>query len=236
VQTATKTYSQVSQKSHRDELILKHLHLVRHTVSRLLAHLPPGMDLENLESAGTLGLVEAANKFDPNRGTRFDTFAHNRIRGAVLDELRRNCPFPQHLLEKMAKVRQAYKELPPPVSIEAIIQTTGLTAEEVSDCLAGMRMARLLSWDNLAENNIPSGIQQNSAPDSLAEQSEQKYLLARAIANLKERERLAVTLYYLEDLRLKEIGQILKLSESRVSRVLSGALFNLGEYLRDYGV
>src|SRR5919108_1483276 len=118
--TATQTYQAVSARSRRDELIVSHLGLVRHTLSRLTAHLPPGVDIENLESAGTLGLVEAASKFDPERGVKFETFAAFRIRGAVFDELRRNCPLPQHLLERVARVRQAYKELPPPVTIEAL--------------------------------------------------------------------------------------------------------------------
>src|SRR5207253_2587988 len=101
-------------------MILSHLPLVRHVIGRLAAQLPPGTDVENLESAGTLGLVEAAGNFDPARGSDFGTYAYGRIRGAVLDELRRNCPLPQHMLERVARVRRAYEELRPPVTVDAL--------------------------------------------------------------------------------------------------------------------
>lgn len=232
METATKTYHQLSAQTRRDELIMAHLPLVRHIIARLTIHLPPGVDVENLTSAGTLGLVEAANKFDPERGIKFETFAFTRIRGAVLDELRRNCPLPQHLLERVARLRKAYGELPPPVSREALVAATGLTAAEVADCLTAMRMTRMLSWDNLAESSEARWHNGGERPDAAMELDEQKRLLAQAIVDLPERERVVVTLYYMENLRLKEIGRVMELSESRVSRLLSAALFDLGENMR----
>jgi RNA polymerase sigma factor for flagellar operon FliA len=223
----------VTARQQRDALILAHLHLVRHTVSRIVAQLPPGIDLENLESAGTLGLVEAATKFDPGRGVKFETFAAYRIRGAVFDELRRNCLLPQHLLDRVALIRRAYQELPPPVTLEALAQKTGLTPDEVTDCLAALRMSRMVSWEYLADvKNVQVAAEPSEAP---GEMEDQKRLLAQGIARLAERERLVVTLYYLEEMRLKEIGQVLQLSESRISRLLSGAIYNLGEWMRENG-
>jgi RNA polymerase sigma factor for flagellar operon FliA len=226
-------YQSVSARQSRDELILAHLPLVRHTIGRLLAQLPPGVDVDNLVSAGTLGLVEAANKFDPERGVKFESFAAWRVRGAMLDELRRNCPVPQQLLERIALIRQAYAELPLPVTLEALAQATGLAQDEISDGLAAMQMTRMVSWENLSEAR-QAQIQAESPEDS-AEFEDQKRLLTRAITHLPQRERLVVTMYYLEDLRLKEIGRVLQLSESRVSRLLNGALFNLGEFMRQHG-
>lgn len=225
-------YQNVSAQQARDDLILRHLPLVRHTIGRLLAQLPAGIDEENLCAAGTLGLVEAAHKFDPERGVKFEVFAAWRIRGAVLDELRRNCPAPQHLLERIGAIRRAYANLPAPASLEAIAAETGLTHDEVSECLAAMRMMRTVSWESLSEAR--QGELSAQQPDDAAEVQEQKRLLAQAITRLPQRERLVVTLYYLEDLRLKEIGQVLQLSESRVSRILSDALFALGETMRQY--
>jgi RNA polymerase sigma factor for flagellar operon FliA len=232
VPTATRAYNQVAEQNRRDDWILSHVGLVRHVVGKLLAQLPPGMDVENLEAAGTLGLVEAATHFDPDRGTQFKTYAYTRIRGAVLDELRRNCPLPQHMLQRAAKVRQACDELQHPVTIEMLVAATGLSPAEVADCLAALRLTRMLSWDHAEEANDVVLEDQQAAPDTLAERAEQKRLLADAIEALPPRDRLVVTLYYLEDLRLKEIGELLELSESRVSRVLSAAMFQLGEYLR----
>ncbi len=230
--TAARAYARVASQGRRDELVLTHLAMVRHVLGKLAAELPPGVDLENLEAAGSLGLVEAANHFDPDRGTRFDTFAFSRIRGAMLDELRRNCPLSQPMLQQVARIRKAYDELRRPVTLEALAAATGLGEEDVLDCLAAMRLTRMLSWDSGADSATAGVDQRQEAPDALAEQAERRELLAHAIEGLPERERLVVTLYYVEDLRLKEIGEVLNLSESRVSRVLNAALFRLGEYIR----
>jgi RNA polymerase sigma factor for flagellar operon FliA len=231
MQTAKHAYGSAASRERRDALILDHLPMVRHVVGKLAAELPPGVDLENLEAAGVLGLVEAANHYDPGRGALFKTFAYTRVRGAVLDELRRNCPLPQQLLQQMARVRRAYEGLDPPVSTEALAAATGLSVEEVADCLAGFRLTRMTSFDRGGEP-VLTRLREADRPDVLAEKQDQKRALAAALLALPERERLVVTLYYLEDLRLKEIGEVLDLSESRVSRVLNAALFHLGEILR----
>ena len=232
MQTAERVYHQVAVQSRCDELILGHLSLVRHVVGRLLAELPPGMDVENLESAGTLGLVEAANRFDPSRGVEFKFYAYARVRGAVLDELRRNCPLPQDVLQRVAIVRKAYDELRPPVLVEDLARVTGLAHDEILDCLAAMRLTRMVSWEDSPSRLHMRLDDPHAQPHSVLERAEEKQLLADAIAAMPERERIVVTLYYMEDLRLKEIGKVLKLSESRVSRLLNAALFQLGEYLR----
>ena len=92
MEATARNYQQVSQQSEREQRILDHLEYVRHVVGRLVAGLPFGTDVDNLMSAGTLGLVEAANSYDSSRGVVFTTFAYPRIRGAIIDELRRNCP------------------------------------------------------------------------------------------------------------------------------------------------
>jgi RNA polymerase sigma factor for flagellar operon FliA len=230
---SAQTYTQRSQEHQRQELILGHMGLVRHILGRLKARLPSSVDLENLEAAGVLGLVEAANRFEPCRGYRFDTFAFPRIRGAILDELRRNCPLPQNLLEKIAAVRKAYRLLPPPVTVDALVTATGFSQEDVVECLAAVKLTRVGSWEDIAAANDVATVPQADQPQNQAELSEQKSRLTEAIGRLGERERLAVTLYYLENLRLKEIGALLELSESRVSRLLKAAMFELGEQMRD---
>ncbi|MFO0966561.1 MAG: sigma factor [Gemmataceae bacterium] len=153
-------YQAASARQQRDDLILRHTRLVRHTVGRLIAQLPPGVDVENLEAAGTLGLVEAATKFDPSRGVKFETFATYRIRGAVYDELRRNSLLPQHLLDRVSLIQEAYQTLPAPVTLEALATHTGMTEEEVTDCLAALRMSRMVSWEYLSDVKrvqVPAG-------------------------------------------------------------------------------
>jgi RNA polymerase sigma factor for flagellar operon FliA len=215
-------------------LILGHLWLVRHVIGRLFPSPAPGVDVENLESAGTLGLVQAADKFDPTRGVQFKTYAYTRIRGAILDELRRNCPLPQHVFEQVAKVRQAYEQAPPGTTVEELAAASGLTPDGVLDCLLAMRLTRVLSLEPDFQPSTPEG-HRSQQPDHILEEAEQKECLAAAILALPERDRVVVTLYYHEELRLKEIGQVLGLSESRISRVLSGALYKLEEDLRARG-
>jgi RNA polymerase sigma factor for flagellar operon FliA len=234
MQQAKRAYDALAQKERRDQLIVEHLPLVRHLVGKMAAELPPGVDVENLESAGVLGLVEAANRFDPERGVQFKSYAYTRIRGSVLDEMRRNCPLPQQMLQQMALVRKAYEELPPPARVGDLADATGLSETEIADCLAAIRMTRWLSWEESGEP-IGTRLDDPRRPDRLVEKEEQVHLLTKALGRLDERERLIVTLYYLEDLRLKEIGKVLHLSESRVSRLLNAALFHLGEYMRTHG-
>jgi len=225
-------YQKVSAQSQREELILGHLTLVRHILGRLTAKLPRGIDLDNLEAAGVLGLVEAANRYEPERGIRFKTFAYTRIRGAIYDELRRNSPLPQELLEKTAKVRKVFQSLTPPVTIERLAQQTGLSEDDVNECLAAMRLTKTLSWDEIATTNDGRLANATERPDLLLERAERKGLLIEAIIALPEFERLSITLYYLEELRLKEIGQVLNLSESRVSRLLKSAEHRIEEHIR----
>jgi RNA polymerase sigma factor for flagellar operon FliA len=232
VPVSSQVYEQVSAQSQREELILGNLTLVRHILGRLAVRLPRGIDLDNLEAAGVLGLVEAANRYEPERGIRFKTFAFTRIRGAIYDELRRNCPLPQDLLERTAKVRNILQSMPPPASIENLALATGLSEEDVTECLAAIRMTRSISWEDIAASNDGHLANAAERPDLLLENAERKRLLIEAITQLPESERLSITLYYMEELRLKEIGRVLNLSESRVSRLLKSAEHRIEEHIR----
>lgn len=228
-------YQQQADQKRRDELITSHLPLVKHVLGRIVGGLPDGTDVDNLQSAGVLGLVEAAGKFDPTRNAQFKTFAYIRVRGAILDELRRNSPLPQHVLERVSLIRKAYRTLnSKQVTVDDLAAATGLTPDEVSDTLAAERFARTVSIEQKATESgsyEPAGF--SDSPSASAERLESVESLGNAIESLPPKERTVVTLYYREDLRLKEIGAILGLSVSRVSRLLSKATFELGEILRN---
>lgn len=225
-------YHRQAEQQKRDELIVSHLPLVKHVIGRLLGEVPPGVDVENLESAGVLGLVEAASKFDPAQGVQFKTFAYLRIRGAIVDEMRRNSPLPQHVHVRLTAVRRALRTLPHPITVEAIATATGLTEDEVADALAAERFAKTTSWEQTAEPNGFEPAEHGEEPFAELERAEATQQLAAAIEALDPRERMVVTLYYREELRLKEIAEVVKLSVSRVSRLLSKATFELGERLK----
>ena len=195
-------------------------------VPGMLGTLPDYVDEDNLASAGILGLVEAAGQFDPERGTAFTTFAFQRIRGAILDELRRNCPVPQTILQNWALIRAASIHMSPPMTPEKLAEQSGLSVREVEDCLVAMRLTRPESWAEEL-NELPFPDERESQADASSNRVDEKRLLADAIEQLPEKMRLAVTMYYMQDMRMKEIGEVLKLSESRVSRLLAAAELQL---------
>lgn len=225
-------YARRADQQRKDEMILGHLPLVKHVIGRLVGGLPPGVDVENLEAAGVLGLVEAAAKFDPTRNAQFKTFAYIRVRGAILDELRRNSPLPQQVIERLTLIRKAQRELPHPVTVEALAAAAGLTPDDVADTLAAERFARTVSWDAAAEQDGVGSVGSVEPPEADLEREEAVRQMTEAIEQLPPKERTAVTLYYREDLRLKEIAEVMQLSVSRVSRLLSKATFELGEMLK----
>ncbi len=226
----------VADLSLRNERILSHMSIVKQVVGRLAAMLPPEVDVDNLESAGVLGLVEAAGKFDPSRNAQFKTFAYIRIRGSILDELRRNSPLPQHMLERVTLIRKAHRTLAAPATVEDLATATGLTLDEVSETLAAERFNKMISWEQTAQPGGLTPAGNVAPPDANMEREEAIAQLAESLEQLPPRERLAVTLYYREELRLKEMSIVMKLSPSRISRLLSHATFTLGELLRAKGL
>ena len=224
--SAVRAYHKVCKMDLRDRLILEHLYFVRHILGKMLGGLPDSVDNDNLESAGILGLVEAAGQFDPTRGIAFTTYAYQRIRGAILDELRRNCPVPQAVLQNWTLIREASVHMNPPLTAEKLAERTGLKVEEVDGCIAAMRLTRPENWaDELGELPVPGHREAEADADS--RRAEEKKLLADAIEELPEKMRLAITMYYLEDMRMKEIGKVLGLSESRVSRLVAAGELQL---------
>ncbi len=149
-----------------------------------------------------------------------------------MDELRRNSPLPQQMLARVSAVRRACRTLPPPVSVEALAAATGMTVDEVADALAAERFTKTVSWEQAAAPSEWEPARSVSPPDEELDRWETADQLAAAIEALPPKERTAVTLYYREDLRLKEIAEVMQLSPSRISRLISKALFELGEQLR----
>lgn len=228
MEAAIRTYQNLRLKTERDAIILEHLPFVRQVLGRMMVRLPDSTDRENLESAGICGLVEAAGQYDANRGVSFTTFAFPRIRGAILDELRRNCPLPQHMLERWSRIRDAYTKLQGNASPESLAVSADLSVEEVEECLQAIQLTRPDSWfDDLADRVADD--REGTSPERFLDAEEQSGVLADVIESLPRTMRIAVTLYYREELRLKEIGEVLGLSESRVSRILSRAQLLLRE-------
>jgi RNA polymerase sigma factor FliA len=230
--TSAEQAYQRSQKPDRDSMVLEHLRLVRHVLKKHISELPDSVDLENLEAAGTLGLVEAAHNYDPSRGVPFGAFARRRIQGAILDELRRNSPLPQSMMSRITKIRKCLEQAPSPATPEWLAEATGMTLDEIASALEAMRMSRIRSWDDGDVLPWELASDESSTPDYFAERHELLQVMAEAIQGLPEKERIVLAMYHQEDLRLREIGELMGLSESRVSRLVATAEFRLANRIR----
>ena len=227
----TNAYDRNAGKS-RDQLILDNVEYVARILSTLSVSVSNDEGRENLHSAGIVGLVEAANSYDPNRGVAFRTHAYPRIRGAIVDELRKQSPVSQTVLQHIGVVRKAYELMEPPVTPEALAAESGLTLEQVVSCLEAMRFIKPDNWNDLSDVVHESWRTNPDSPGHELEMKEMQRLVAESIESLPEKERLVLTLYYSEELNLSEIGAVLELSESWVSRMLASARFRLQEILR----
>lgn len=217
-----------------DELIARGVPQVKRIAYHLLARLPGSVQVEDLIQAGMLGLLEAARRYDTTQGAAFNTFAEPRIRGAMLDEIRKGDWAPRSVHRKARDVSAAIRAVETATGCEArdrdIAEQMGLSLTEYQQTLADLRGQKLLSLDE-SEPDDEGGAQQVAAPDSdpseVIGREHLCKLLATAIDLLPERERLVLSLYYNEELHLKEIGAVLGVSESRVSQLHSQALARL---------
>ena len=236
----SEAYARQSREVIEERWILDHLPLVRHVVYKITGPLSYNGDLDDLISAGTLGLVKAARAFDTTRDSGFKTYAYIRIRGAVLDELRSRSFVPSSVHSQLRSIRRAYEALSAetgsPPEDEALAARTGIAVEQLYRTLAEARKQNFLSIHGLDEDRpalgafVPPDI--SPGPADEAERKEMLDKLARAIRELPRRDRLVVLLYYERDLTMKEAARVLGITESRVSQIHSSALFKLSMKLR----
>ena len=239
--TLWKKYRRHGDEAAREELILRSLPLANYVVGRLLMTLPGHLDREDLLSSAVHGLIEAVDKFDARRKVKFETFAIPRIRGAVLDELRARDWVPRSVRKKESELRRAFASLTPKnqssaPSVLDLAHAMGLTADELEEVLAQVGSVSWVSlYESYGENTNGEATsvldfledKKSPSPTTPLEFEEKKQALAQAIEELPEAERLIITLYYYENLMLKEIGEILKVSQSRVSQIHTRAVLML---------
>lgn len=222
----------------RHRLIVEHLPLVRHIAGRMVAEFPGGCDREELESVGMLGLIGAADSWDASRGLKFSTYAFPKIRGAILDELRRLDFLPRGRRDKVRSLDRAVAYLEQkkgaPPSPEEIAEELGASLDEVDEILVTARLAGQASLDGGPSVELASMLSDPRSEDPVgsAEWEEMKELLVQAIAELPEQEQTVITLFYAEDLMLKDIAELLGVTPSRVSQIHSRAIYRLNCGLR----
>lgn len=235
------TYKKTGSLESREHLILNYAPLVKYVAGRVTIGLPPNIEMDDLMSYGVFGLVDSIEKFDPQRGVKFETYGISRIRGAIIDGLRSTDWVPRSVrkkardLEEVVAVLEAKMGRPP--SDEQVAAAMHISLKEYHQALNEVSATTLTSLDEVwskgdsGDDKIPflEMVQDEDSEDPglLAEQSETKRLLAEAIDALPERERLVISLYYYEGLTLKEIGHVLEVSESRVCQMHTKAILRL---------
>ena len=211
----------------RNETIEKYGYLVKRIAHHLMARLPDSVQFDDLVQAGMLGLLESVGKYDPSKGASFETYAGIRIRGSMLDEMRRGDWAPRSVHRNARRVTEAMRAIEHQTGKEAsdrdIAKNMDVSLQEYYAILTDAATCRLVSYEEVSEGDDPGILPSVNADDHGAERSELLAELASAIGTLPERERLVMSLYYDEELNLKEIGSILGVSESRVSQILSQA-------------
>ena len=222
----------------REELILKYAPYVKYIAGRIAMGLPPNVDIDDLYGYGIFGLIDAIEKFEPDRKIQFKTYAQTRVRGSILDELRKLDWTPRSVRQKARQLEKAYIELENnlgrPASDEEIAKHMGINLEELYELYRDTRGSFLLSLDDLLYSEDDTATIGDSVPTSendnqqnQIEQKELKQLLVKSINALAEREKLVLTLYYYEEMTIKEIGAILGVSDSRVSQLHTKAILKL---------
>ncbi len=232
-------YAVQSRQSQQEQWILEYLPMVRHVVGKLRVHLPDRADMEDLISAGTLGLVKAARAYDPSRNAEFKTYAYIRIRGSVIDELRKRSMAPQNVHKQIKQVQQAWQQLcndaGGPPSDEALAERAGIPLGQLYRILEEARRLQFLSIHGLGEAGAGAPlvpVDKQPSPLDQAARKETVARLAQAMLELPKRDRTLLILYYERDLTMKEAAEVLGVTESRISQMHASALFKLSMKLR----
>ncbi|MEO7555763.1 MAG: RNA polymerase sigma factor WhiG [Acidimicrobiales bacterium] len=224
-------------RASRDALILHYSPLVKYVAGRVAVGLPLNVEQSDLVSYGIFGLIDAIEKFDPERGFKFETYAISRIKGAILDELRATDWVPRSVRAKARSLEKAYGKL------QANLQRTptddelaaelGLSADQLQATLSQISFIGLVALDEVLSFGGDGASLGDTVPDSAAgpvaayEVTEMRQLLAEAVNRMPEREKVVLTLYYYEGLTLAQIGEVLGVTESRVCQIHTKAVLQL---------
>jgi RNA polymerase sigma factor for flagellar operon FliA len=225
-------------------MILKYIPYVKYIASRLVSGKPPGVEPEDLVSFGILGLIDAIEKFDPSKGLKFETYATLRIRGSIIDELRKISWIPKSAFSKLSLLNQARTELESKLSREPsdeeLANQMNISVSDVHQVQTYINYVSVISLDEvffksddeeLQFKNIVEDVS-SPQPEKILEDDEKLKVLNNALQMLSEKDRIILNLYYYEKLTLKEIGKILEVSESRVSQLHSRAIIRIRENLK----
>ena len=236
-------YARLGLADLREKLILEYAPLVKLVAGRLSMYLGGTVEFEELSSYGIFGLIDAIDKFDTRKGIKFETYASLRIRGAILDQIRKNDWIPRTIRQRQKQIDAVMKEIETangrPATDEEIAAALGITDDELLEWQSQMKLTNVVSLNEFMEGgsdvtNDNSLGHRFASPEEEVDKAELKQMLVEALESLTEKERSVITFYYYEELTLKEIASILEVSESRISQLHTRALEKMRMRLGDY--
>ncbi len=222
----------------REKIIIEYAGLVKIVAGKLSIYLGYNVEYDDLVGYGTFGLIDAIDKFDYDKGVKFETYASLRIRGAILDQIRKMDWLPRTVRQKQKRIDAAYSKIEAETgrmaTDEEIAAELEISVDELDSWQSQTKAAGLVSLDDYMEqgneggiNSITSGTEEFQQPEKLYEQQEIKQVLLETLEALTEKEKKVILLYYYEELTLKEISAVLEVSESRVSQLHTKAIQKL---------
>ncbi len=232
-------YAEVENLGENDQIV-RHAGLVKRIAYHLLNRLPPTVQIDDLIQAGMVGLLEAASNFNPKMGASFETFAGIRIRGSMIDEIRRSDWTPRSVHRKYRTVSEAIRKIENQTGEDAkdvdVAESLGITLSEYHQILIDSSSSRIYSIDTMEENTpdaaMPGSSEQN--PEEALGRDEYQRQLAESIGMLPEKEQLVMSLYYDDELNFREIGNILDVTESRICQLHGQALVRIKSRMSEW--
>ncbi len=236
-----------NREAWRQESIVEFAYLVKYIASRFAMRLPSSVLFDELMSAGSLGLIDAVDKFDPSMHVSLKTYAQYRIKGAILDELRSMDTYSRSMRKKIQDITKATKKIEDekgaPASTSEICAALNVDMETYQDMLTNIHGATVLSLDEFiktkkndtySQTRFEVGVKGQENPADHFDKAELKHTLSKTIKTLSEKEQIVVSLYYYDELTLKEIGEVLSLTESRICQIHTAIMIKLKARLKDY--
>ncbi len=227
----------------REQIIIEYAPLVKLVAGRLSMYLGYNVEYEDLVSYGIFGLIDAIDKFDMKKEVKFETYASLRIRGAILDQIRKMDWIPRTVRQRQKKIDVAIKNIEmrtgKSASDEEVAQELGVTGDEFANWQSQMKVTNIVSLNEFVEQGGEPVMDAASnahfvQPEDAMQQSELKEVLGQSLETLTEKERKVILLYYYEELTLKEISKILEVSESRISQLHTKALLKMKNKMGSY--
>lgn len=238
-------YKKSKTQSLREEIIKKYLYLVKYVAGRVAIGLPPNIEIGDLVSYGILGLFDAIDKFDIEQGNKFETYAVTRIRGAIMDELRKLDWAPRLLRKRAKEIERKCRELEEKLGRMAtdgeLAEALNVSIDELNSMYSELNSTSFLSLDEVWQNddgNKPISRLQTIEDSLISNQllflqkNEAREIIVETLNELPEKDKLVMVLYYYENLTLKEIGQVLNVSESRICQIHTKVVLRLRGMLK----